>query len=105
MCPKRLFNNFVVGVNGMSFNKSLAKDVDMILTPTIGLLRALKGALLIWQQIDIEGESRQITSKDSSNSSIHSLLIIETSSFVVFLRKASLEGSRISSLDDDFLGF
>jgi hypothetical protein len=33
------------------------------------------------------------------------LLIIDTSSFVVFLRKASSEGSQGSSLDDDSLGF
>ena len=37
MCPERFFNNFVVGVNGMSFNKSRAKDADMILTPTTRL--------------------------------------------------------------------
>ena len=37
MCPQRPFNNFIVGVNGMCFNKSWAKDVDMILIPTTGL--------------------------------------------------------------------
>ena len=49
MCPERLFKSFVVGVNGMCFNKSRAKDADMILTTTTGLYRALKGALLICQ--------------------------------------------------------
>ena len=55
--------------------------------------------------MDIEGESKRITSKESSDSSNHSLLIIDTSSFVVFLRKASSKGSKGSSLDYDFLGF
>ena len=55
--------------------------------------------------MDIEGESKRITLEESSDSSNHSLLIIDTSSFVVFLRKAYSEGSRISSWDDDFLGF
>jgi hypothetical protein len=43
--------------------------------------------------------------EERSDSSNHSLLVIDTISFVVFLRKASSEGSRISSWDDDFLGF
>ena len=69
----------------------------MILTPTTGLQRASKGALLIWQRMKIDGESKRITSEESSDSSNHSLLIIDTSSFVVFLRKASLEGSKGST--------
>jgi hypothetical protein len=40
--------------------------------------------------MDIEGESNQITLEESSNSSNHSLLIIDISSFIVFSRKASL---------------
>ena len=55
--------------------------------------------------MDIEGESKRITSDESSDSSTHSLLIIDSSSFVVFLRKASLEGSKGSSSDDYFLDF
>jgi hypothetical protein len=35
-CPERLFNNLVVGANGMSFNE-FAKIEDMILTPITGL--------------------------------------------------------------------
>ena len=42
-------------------------------------------------------ESKRIASEESSDVSNHSLLIIDTSSFVVFLRKAFSEGSRISS--------
>jgi hypothetical protein len=52
----------------------------------------------------IEGESKQITSEESFDSSSHSLFIMDTSSFVVFSRKASSEVSKIS-IDDDFLGF
>jgi hypothetical protein len=55
--------------------------------------------------MEIEGKSNQITSEKSSDSSNHSLLIIDTSFFVVFLRKAFLEGSKGSSKDDDLLGF
>ena len=55
--------------------------------------------------MDIEGESKKITSEESSDFSNHSLLIIDTSSFVVFLRKASSEGSNGSSCNDDFLDF
>jgi hypothetical protein len=47
--------------------------------------------------MDIEGEPKQTTSEESSDSSTHSLLIIDTNSFVVFLRKASSEGSKGSS--------
>ena len=46
-----------------------------------------------------------IISNERFDSSNHSLLIIDTSSFVVFLRKASLEVSKIYSWDDDFLSF
>ena len=52
--------------------------------------------------MEIEGESRRITLEESSDSSSHSLLIIDTSSFVVFLRKAFSEGSKGSSWNDDF---
>jgi hypothetical protein len=55
--------------------------------------------------MEIEGESKRITSEESSDSSNHSLLMIDTSSFVVFVRKASSKGSRVSSWNDDFLGF
>ena len=55
--------------------------------------------------MDIDGESRRITSEESSDSSNHSLLIMDTSSFIVFLRKASTEGSIGSSCNDDFLDF
>ena len=55
--------------------------------------------------MDIEDESKWITSEESSYSSSHSLLIIDTSSFVVFLRKAFSEGSKDSSWNDDFLDF
>jgi hypothetical protein len=37
MCPERLYNNLLVGINGMSSNNFLAKATDMILTPTTGL--------------------------------------------------------------------
>ena len=55
--------------------------------------------------MDIEGKSKRITSEESSDSSNHSLLIIDTSSFIVFLRKAYSDGSKGSSLDDDFIDF
>ena len=55
--------------------------------------------------MEIEGEAKRITSEESYDSSNHSLLIIDTSSFVVFLRKASSEGSKGSSWNDDFLDF
>jgi hypothetical protein len=42
MCPKGLFNNFVVGVNGMCLNKSWANDADMILTPNTGFIKGFK---------------------------------------------------------------
>jgi hypothetical protein len=45
MCPEGLFNNFVVGVNGMCLNKSWANDADMILTPNTRLSKASKGSL------------------------------------------------------------
>jgi hypothetical protein len=48
-----------------------------------------------------EDESKRITLGESSDSSNHSLLMMDTRSFVVFLRKASLEGSN-GSTDDDF---
>jgi hypothetical protein len=55
--------------------------------------------------MDIEGESKRINLEKNSDSSSHSLLIMDTSSFVVFLMKASSEGSKGSTLDDDFLDF
>ena len=79
----------------MCFNKSWVKDADMILTLPTRLSRASKGALFIWQWMDIEGESKRIISEESSDSSNHSLLIIDTSSFVVFLRKAFSEGLKV----------
>ena len=51
--------------------------------------------------MEIEGESKRITSEESSESSSHSLLIIDTSSFVVFLRKASIEVCDGFSMDSD----
>ena len=44
--------------------------------------------------MDIEGESKRIILEESSYSSNHSLLIIDTSTFIVSLRKASSEGLR-----------
>jgi hypothetical protein len=37
MRPERLFNNLLVGANGMSFNKHSANVADITLTPTNGL--------------------------------------------------------------------
>ena len=54
--------------------------------------------------MDIEGESKRIILEESSYSSNHSLLIIDTSTFIVSLRKASSEGSKGSSFND-FLDF
>jgi hypothetical protein len=54
--------------------------------------------------METEGESKRITSEESSDSSSHKLLIMDTNSFIVFLRKTSLEGSNGPS-DDDFLGY
>ena len=46
MCPKQLFNNLFVGINGMSFKNSLAKVYDIMLTPTTGLYKTSKGIYL-----------------------------------------------------------
>jgi hypothetical protein len=78
----------------MCLNKSWANDADMILTPNTRLSRASKGSLWIWQWIEIEDKSKWITSEENSDSSNHSLLIMDTSSFVVLLRKAFSEGSK-----------
>jgi hypothetical protein len=48
-----------------------------------------------------EGESKRITLGESSDSSNYSSLMMDTRSFVVFLWKASSEGSK-GSTDDDF---
>jgi hypothetical protein len=48
-----------------------------------------------------KGESKRITLGESSDSSNYSSLMMDTRSFVVFLWKASSEGSK-GSTDDDF---
>ena len=85
MCPKQFFNNLLVGINGMSLKKSLAKVYDMMLTPTTGLYKASKGCESTCNFIITEDELKRITSGDCSDSINQSSPKIKINSLITSL--------------------
>jgi hypothetical protein len=60
----------------------------------------------MWQRIGIEGESKWITSEESSDSSNHSLLMIDANSLRCFYKKNPQKDLKISqNIYDDSMVF
>ena len=96
MCPEQFFNNLFVGINGMCLKSFFAKVYDIMLTPTTGVYKASKGYKSTCNFIAIEGELKQITSGDWSDSINQSSPKIKTDSLVTSLR--NFKSSRYEKL-------